>query len=141
MSSIDDHTGASVAQTALDVAADYAARGVSYQMGGNASGGGEASDCSHFVNDALQRSGVDVPYVNTAEIATSGHFAEVPANEAHAGDVVVQGAHMGVFTGGGDADGHPIGVQMGNHGAQAAPWGPGGWFSNGGDIRFYRPKK
>ncbi len=30
---------------------------------------------------------------------------------------------MGVFTGETDANGHPMEVQMGNHGAKDAPWG------------------
>jgi hypothetical protein len=52
--------------------------------------------------------------------------------------VIVQGNHMGIYTGT-DPEGVVQGVQMGNHGAQTAPWGPGGWFSNAGDLRFYRP--
>ena len=48
---------------------------------------------------------------------------------------------MGVYSGENDANGHPIGTQMGNHGVSEAPWGPGGWFRDGGDLKFYRPKQ
>jgi hypothetical protein len=46
---------------------------------------------------------------------------------------------MGIYTGKADAQGHPLGVQMGNHGAATGAWGPGGWFAKGDDMRSYRP--
>jgi NlpC/P60 family len=131
--------GQDVSQHAESVAADYQDRGVTYQMGGDASSGGDTSDCSHFVHDVLQQSGVDTPYTTTAGMSSSANFTQVPAADAQAGDVLVQGGHMGVFTGQTDAQGRPMGTQMGNHGAQDGPFGPGGWFPSGNDLRYYRP--
>jgi cell wall-associated NlpC family hydrolase len=138
---IDEGQAAEVGYNAEAVANDYNTRGVGYAMGGNASAGGETSDCSHFVHDVLQRAGVDVPYTTTGEIGTSPHFEKVPAGEERAGDVIVQGGHMGVYSGEKDANGHPIGTQMGDHGTKEAPWGPGGWFGHPDDTRYYRPKQ
>jgi hypothetical protein len=139
---IDENQAAQVGYQAESVANDYSQRGVTYQMGGDASqDDGATSDCSHFVNDVLQRSGLDIPYTTTAGMADSPHFDEVPQAEARPGDVIVQGGHMGIYSGTTDSDGHPIGTQMGNHGAREAPWGPGGWFPSGGSIKFYRPKQ
>ena len=45
---------------------------------------------------------------------------------------------MGVYTRT-DANGHVMGVQMGNHAVQQAPWGEGGWFANPGSMTFFRP--
>ena len=136
---IDADVSQEVANTAVTVAQDYDDKNVTYQMGGDASAGGDTSDCSHFVNDVLQRSGVDVPYTPTADMADSPYFQEVSQSDARPGDVIVQGEHMGIYTGT-DANGAVRGVQMGNHGAQSAPWGEGGWFKDAGDMTFYRPQ-
>jgi cell wall-associated NlpC family hydrolase len=135
---IDQAESQEVERNAVTIAQDYDNRGVTYSSGGDASDGGSTSDCSHFVNDVLQQAGVDVPYTTTAGMANSPNFQEVEEADARPGDVIVQGNHMGIYTGT-DPEGVVQGVQMGNHGAQTAPWGPGGWFSNAGDLRFYRP--
>ncbi len=134
--------GVGAAGIALSVAAEYNARGVTYAYGGDAASGGATSDCSHFVHDVLKRSGLAAPYVDTAGIAGSSSFVLMAAAEAAAGDVMVQADHMGVFTGERDKkSGCPMGVQMGTHGAANAPWGPGGWFKGGEDLRYYRPRE
>ena len=137
---IDQKMGESVADKAEEVAADYKARGVKYARGGDASGGGTTADCSHYVNDVLRQAGINAPYVTTATIASSPGFVQVTADDVRAGDVIVQGDHMGIYSGEDDAKGHPLGYQMGvKSGASEATWGPGGrWFPDATPT-YYRP--
>jgi len=128
-----------ISDNASTVAGDYRARGVTYQMGGSAANGGQTSDCSHYVHDVMNQSGVNVPYVTTGQIGTHPNYQNVSASEARAGDVIVQGGHMGIYTGRQDDRGRPVGTQMGTSGARDAPWGEGGWFAQPGDTRYYRP--
>jgi hypothetical protein len=140
-SPIDERQGVQVARSAQTVAGVYARRQVTYQAGGDAADGGGTSDCSHFVSDVLNQAGLDVPHTATRDIADSEYFDEVPASEARAGDVIVQGSHMGIYSGGNDLAGHPIGTPVGNHAGAVTPWVLGGWFANQGDVRFFRPKQ
>jgi hypothetical protein len=136
---VSPETGQAIAAKALDVAKDYSDRGVTYGYGDDASNNGATSDCNHFVHDVLQQAGIDVPPTATWQVADRPNFFDpVDASDARAGDIIVQGQHMGIYTGTADAQGHPQGIQMGDHGAQQAPWGPGGWFGAAGTIQFYR---
>jgi hypothetical protein len=141
MTPIDQRQGAQVSLQAGGVANAYAGRQVTYQMGGDASQGGKTSDCSHFVNDVLSQAGLDIPHATAHDMADSEYFDEVPTSEARAGDIIVQGGHMGIYSGTNDTAGHPIGTPVGNHAGTMAPWGSGGWFLNQGDLTFYRPKQ
>lgn len=136
-------TGEAIEQKALQVVADYKARGVTYKLGADASHGGKKSDCTHFVRDVLQQAGLNnpvIPYTTTSQFSTSIYFQLVPTNQARAGDVMVQGIHAGIFTGAFDKKGRPLGAEMGDHGAVAfAPWGPGGWFRKPDTLKYYRP--
>lgn len=137
---IDKHTGNLIAQKSAEVAKDYRDRGVTYYMGDDAEADGDTADCSHFVHDVLNQSGIDIPYVTTSDIGNDSHFNRIPASEARAGDIIVQGHHMGVYTGENDPDTDcPLGYQMGDHGAAKGKWGDGGWFAHPEDMRFYRP--
>ena len=113
-------------------------RHVKYEYGADAADGGNRSDCSHFVHDVLNQAGVAVPYITTSQMTGSPYFVPVPASQAEPGDIMVQGAHMGIYNGHLDSEGHPQGYQMGDHGARLAPFGPGGWFANGSRLTFYR---
>jgi|GEM_PF-5390146 len=130
--------GQKISEIATSVAQDYENRDVTYQMGGDASAGGDTSDCSHFVHDVLQQAGINVPYTTTGDMAKSPNFTAIPPDQVRPGDVIVQGDHMGIYTK--TVNGIVNGMQMGDHGAQDAKWGSGGWFKNAGDLRFYRPK-
>lgn len=141
MSPIDERQGVQVASYAERVADDYAVRQVAYRTGGDASAGGKTSDCAHFVSDVLSQAGLDIPDTTAQDVTDSEYFDEVPASEARAGDVIVQGGHMGIYSGTKDAAGHPIGTPVGNHSGAMAPWSSGGWFANQGDVRFFRPKQ
>jgi hypothetical protein len=136
-------TGEVIEQKAIQVAANYRARGVIYKLGADASHGGKKSDCTHFVRDVLQQAGLGnplIPYTTTLQFPTSMYFQLVPDNQARAGDVMVQGAHAGIFIGIFDKKGRPLGAEMGNHGAATfAPWGHGGWFQNPKTLKYYRP--
>lgn len=131
-------SGNNIAAKAATVAQDYKTRGVTYVYGADASGGGTTSDCSHFVADVLGQAGLSISYVTTTTISTSSSFQNVVAAKAQAGDVIVQGGHMGVYSGEVDAQKHPKGYQMGNSGAALGIWGPGGWFKKPEDLRYYR---
>ena len=137
-SDIDASEGEKIAQTAEQLAQDYRRRGVQYQEGGDASTGGSYSDCSHFVHDVLMRAGFDIPYTSTGDMAASEYFGEIQQPVARAGDLIVQGHHMGIFQGKYEG-GCPLGTQMGVHGPADGKWGPGGWFDDGEDMGFYRP--
>ena len=137
-SMIDATFGEDILSAAKDTAADYKLRNVTYLMGGDASQGGANSDCSHFVHDILSQTGIDLPYVTTHSIGGSPDYREVNQEDAFLGVIVVQGGHMGVYSGT-DASGNILGWQMGNHGAANGKWGVGGWFENAADLRFYAP--
>ncbi len=129
-----------IAAAAISTAADYKTRGVTYQVGGSGANGGKTSDCSHFVHHIMQIVGSKVPFVSTANMAKSTAYTLITKENAVAGDVMVQGGHMGIFVGKKDEKGRALGAQMGNHGASIAPWGAGGWFAKPEDLRYYRPK-
>ena len=134
---IDPQKGESIIRVAEQVAQDYRERGVQYREGGDASAGGHYSDCSHFVHDVLTQAGYRIPYITTSGMAKSDYFSEIQLSVAKAGDVIVQGHHMGVFQGT-YIGGCPIGTQMGITGPKDGKWGPGGWFDDPDDMRFYR---
>lgn len=136
---IDPQQGEGIARMAEQVAQDYRERGVKYREGGDAAAGGHYSDCSHFVHDVLIKAGYRIPYITTSGMARSDHFSETRLAEAKAGDVIVQGHHMGVFQGTYNG-GCPVGTQMGISGPKGGKWGPGGWFDDPDDMRFYRLK-
>jgi cell wall-associated NlpC family hydrolase len=138
--------GQAVANRALLVATNYAQRGVKYVLGGDASAGGNTSDCSHFVHDVFTQAGIGSPLVTAqpgaACIANSPAFVLV-SGSPQPGDIVVEQVppsgswHMGVYQGTHNSSGAPIGMQMGNHGTALMPWAAGPW----GNPNFYRPKK
>ncbi len=148
-------TGKLVANTALQVAANYKVRRVAYKLGGDASQGGQTSDCSHFVRDVLTQSGVAPPGLTiTARpgpftISKSSAFQKV-TGPPQAGDIVVEQTgpnpqtdwHMGIYLGVNNAQGAPVGMQMGQHtkptvGPAGMAWSSGPW----GSPTFYRPVK
>ena len=135
---INQEMGADILLAAQDTAADYNERGVTYHLGGDASQGGSTSDCSHFVHDAIGQVGIELPYVTTQTISNSPDYSEIGIEDAFEGVVLVQGAHMGIYSGI-DVNGLVHGWQMGNHGAANGKWGPGGWFDHPNDLRFYAP--
>jgi hypothetical protein len=134
--------GQAVADMAKAKGKEYKEKGVKYSMSPPYYPASAHSDCSHFVNETLKASGVNVPYVTTAGIAGSKSFTEVTSPQP--GDVIWQPGkpgdhgHMGIYTGQ-DAAGHPLGEQMGTHGAAEGKWGDGGWFHGGGETKYYRP--
>ena len=69
---------------------------------------------------------------------TSANFTEIDKANIQAGDIILQASHMGIYTRT-DANGQVMGIQMGNHAVQQAPWGEGGWFANPDALSFYRP--
>lgn len=138
---ISEQEGQDVAAKSETVGQDYKDRGVTYQMGGDAAGGGDTSDCSHYVHDVYQQQGVDVPYETTSTISESSAYDEVPAADARAGDTIVQGGHMGIYNGNVDSQGRPEGWQMGSSGPKLGKWGPNGWFNQDQTPKYYRPKK
>jgi hypothetical protein len=112
--------------------------------------GEDTDDCSHFCNTALntvlQKAGVEgIPYHSTMDFASSPHFVQVSAPRA--GDFIWQprssgapgAGHVGVYLGESDSRGRLLGAQMGTSGAKIAPFGAGGWFEGGGQIKYYRP--
>lgn len=137
---ISAQTGEAIERKSVQVVSDYKARGVTYLLGGNASNGGKTSDCTNFISDVLKQSGLTIPYTATAQFAASIYYEVIPASEARAGDIMVQGSHAGIFTGTFDSKKHPLGAEMGDHGPVVfAPWGPGGWFDQPTTLKYYRP--
>lgn len=128
--------GASIAQKAKEKMAEYKSKGVTYSQTAPFYPASNHADCSHFVHDVLKSSGVDVPYVTTHGIADSPHFKAT--TDPQPGDVIVQGGHMGIYTGKNDK-GQPMGAQMGEHGAAEGPWGKGGWFGSAAPV-YYQPQ-
>jgi type VI secretion system secreted protein VgrG len=133
--------GQKVADKSAELANDYTQRSVKYGWGKSAADGGTESDCSHFVQHAMKKSGIDVPYESTSTIGSSTAYTEIPADQARAGDVIVQGGHMGIYTGRNDGRGRPIAVQMGEGGAREGMFGPDGWFNKDQPMKVHRPKR
>ncbi len=117
------------------------------------------SDCSHFVHEALQQSGYTVPYVTTSSIGTSPAFTEViDIGQVQRGDIIVQypdggPAHMGIYTESltwTDGEDYYKAVAMGGLNKKTGNYvneyrwseigGKGTAVSEGGTIKFYRPK-
>jgi hypothetical protein len=129
-----------IVNSAQQLAEEYRNTGVTYAdytKGEDPTAEGN-SDCSHFVASALNQSGIEVPYTTTAQMPTSPYYQTV--TQPTPGDVIVQGGHMGIFTRF-DSAGRPLGLQMGTHGAQEGPFGPGGWFKDADQLAYYRPKR
>ena len=119
---------------------------VKYPNDRDASCGGDVADCSHFVHDVLVHSGLNIPYETPVETMTTQgikknnpNFTKVSPAQARAGDIIVRGGHMGIFSGAYDAGGRPIGTQMGDHGVKDVTWGPDGDIYAGDSNEFYRP--
>ncbi|MEZ4302366.1 MAG: NlpC/P60 family protein [Polyangiaceae bacterium] len=125
--------GEEIAKKAQEKVAEYKKAGITYAQSGAAG----TADCSHFVHDVLNSSGVKAPYVSTDEIANSSSFK--PVTDPMPGDIIWQPGHMGIYTGK-DDKGHPLGAQMGTHGAAVGVWGEGGWFKGGKETLYYRPE-
>lgn len=154
--------GDAVAKTAASLARDYNnVRHVQYQDGEGASGGGNKSDCSHFVNDVLKQSGSSAGYVTTGDLYNGknarNNYTETTTNP-QAGDIMVQwkadnvtsdggtyaGGHMGVYNGTQDRSGNPQGWEMGHSGVKLAPFGPNAPASwpfdgKGSPLKYFRP--
>lgn len=135
---IDEGAGQEIVTAAQEIGADYTRRGVKYKLGGDASTGGRFSDCSHYVNHVLNQSGFALDYVTTSGIGNSPDYELVSPDDSFPGMILVQGGHMGIFTGF-DSNDMARGWQMGNHGVLNAKWGVGGWFDKAQDLRFYSP--
>ena len=134
---VDLSRGGNLVTTASDLAANYRKRKVKYQSPGDASHGGHYSDCSRFVNDALNRAGwKDAPYVTAQRtnkwIATNPYYQSVSPKDASAGDILVGPKHMGIYTGRKNRYGFPIIIQMGRHGPDTIPW-------TDPNPKYYRP--
>ena len=135
---IDEETGVDIVVSAKEIGADYTRRGVKYKIGGDASTGGKFSDCSHYVNHVLNQTGLALDYVTTSGIGSSPDYERISEDDAFPGVVLVQGAHMGIFTGF-DENNFTRGWQMGNHGIAIGKWGAKGWFDHPEDLRYYAP--
>lgn len=127
-----------MAQNAESLTSTYSSKKVEYQMGAQYSDENLKSDCSHFVHDVLVKSGYEIPYQSTSMMSGSKYYDKTDSPVA--GDVMVQGGHMGVYSGTEDDKGNPQGYQMGNSGAKLGSWGPKGWFNKDKDLIYYRPK-
>lgn len=134
--------GQQVADMASKLRKEYRQKGVTYSQDAPFYPASNHADCSHYVNSVLQASGVDVPYVTTKQIGAKEFekYYEKVTDSPQPGDIVWQPGHMGIYVGQ-DDQGRPLGEQMGESGANQGVWGPGGWFSGGDKIEYYRPKK
>lgn len=113
--------------------------GITYPKDMNHPGPTE-EDCSHFCSASGHAGGLGhIPYHQTSDLAGSKYYRAVSASDAQAGDIMWQPGHMGVYTGGSDERGRPLGVQMGGGGARIAPFGPNGWYAGGNQLIYYRP--
>ncbi len=103
-------------------------------------------DCSNFCSTVAHDADIDTPAHDSRSMITSGDFAFVPTGEERKGDYMWQPrnnhlqGHVGVFTGDNDAQGRPLGIQMGvKGGASIQPWGPNGVFAGGSSLVYLRP--
>lgn len=143
-----------IAQVAEEVLGKYRSNAVTYLDGALAINFTGCSDCSGYVTDVLQRAGYAGmgTRLSTTQFTATGcpsSFQRIDNWKlAEAGDILVQGSHMGICDGcrwsaittdGQGITGGPTGYQMGKHGPKGgAKFGPGGWFEHGDDLRVYR---
>jgi RHS repeat-associated protein len=133
---VSEETGENVADEAKKLTEDHQKCHTKYQSPPT---GANTDDCSHFVFKALNNAGVRIPYESSKTMSTSGNFAVVAAGQQRAGDIMSQPGHVGVYSGSSDDRGRPLGYQMGNSGANLAPWGASGWFAGGNQLVYLRP--
>ena len=100
--------------------------------------GANQDDCNNFCEKSIKAAGLEVPATATWQFATSMYYARVHPRRRREGDVMWQPGHVGIFSGTYDAKGRPLGYQMGTHGAALLAWGPGGEFSGGEQLIYYR---
>ena len=59
----------------------------------------KTTDCSHFVHSIFEKTGLTFEYQATGLFHCTRQFDEISRNELKAGDLVVYGGHVGIYTG------------------------------------------